>query len=480
MNTSTRIRYASGPDISAKKTFRRYLVVVLVLSTTIFLTCPGYAGSKSPSEEMSDVVEVLCPTLAGMSDGLNPIQTDVLARCGEVKIRASEGQAGYDDLRDDQKNALSNMTSAETSSMNTISVEIPKTQVVTVLGRLEALRAGGAGGLSLAMNQQDATPVYYAGPITYLASNSDSGVGSIHSTGRLGFYINGSTGMGEKDATTNEPGFDYDAWGITVGSDYRITNNFVLGAAVGYSAIDTDLDDSAGEVDADGYAFSVYGQYTIDAFYVDAIGTMGRQKYDMTRNVNYVITQDATVVDQQFNGDPDADEYAFSVGAGYDFYTGGLTFGPFARLNYVKSEIDSYRETLEHDNTNPGYGLALDVDEQEIESLTSVLGGQASYAINTGVGVLSPFFRLAWQHEFENDERNITAGFVNVPDDPEVAALNRIVIPTDAPDRDFFNLGLGVSAVFAHGLQAWLSYATVLGLDDLTSHQFAGGVRYAF
>ncbi len=444
---------------------------------TIIPASAALAQRETPVRQMSDTVEILCPKLAAINRE-NPLpagQKDVLDRCGEVKIQTAAGET-FDDLTSDQKNGLLNMTSEQTSSMNTMSVEVTQTQFATVIGRLEALRGGTPGGLALNFQNSDGAPALYAGPVT-LASAGDAGASSLGESGNLGIFLNGYWATGDKDATDYEPGFDYDGWDVTGGVDYRFTPNFVLGGAVGYSELDADIDNDAGETDSDGYALSLYGLYYLDAFYINAIGSFGSRDYDTLRNVRYTVD---VPVNQSFSADTDADDWAVNVGAGYDFFANGFTFGPYGQLRYFKSDIDGYTESLVGDSTDAGFGLALAIDDQTVKSFTSTLGGQVSYAATTGFGVLLPYFRLGWVHEFENDARTITGQFVNVPDDPEVAALNNIGINTDEPDRNYFDLGLGVSAVFPRGVQAFVNYETLLGLDDISSHLLSGGLRFEF
>jgi uncharacterized protein with beta-barrel porin domain len=116
----------------------------------------------------------------------------------------------------------------------------------------------------------------------------------------------------------------------------------------------------------------------------------------------------------------------------------------------------------------------LAINEQDVESLTWALGGQVSYAVSTGFGVLVPQLRFEWEHEFLDSERTITARFVADP------ANTPILLQTDNPDRDYFNFGAGLSAVFQRGVSAFVYYETVLALRDVTAHQVAVGLRLAF
>ena len=94
-----------------------------------------------------------------------------------------------------------------------------------------------------------------------------------------------------------------------------------------------------------------------------------------------------------------------------------------------------------------------------------------AYSINAPFGVVVPQGSFEWRHEFMNDSRSVTSKYAVDP-------FNTFfVIPTENPDRDYFALAVGVSAVFSRGISSFLNYETVLGLKDVTSHAFTGGVR---
>ena len=153
------------------------------------------------------------------------------------------------------------------------------------------------------------------------------------------------------------------------------------------------------------------------------------------------------------------------AGVGYAFSRGPLTVTPFGRLEYIHLDIDSYNET-------GAGGLNLTIRSQDIDSLQSALGAQISYAISTPVAVLVPQVRGEWRHEFEDDSRSVTARYTSDP-------FNTFfTIPTDDPDRDFFAVGVGLSAVFARGIGAFVRYETILGLRDFSHHDVRVGVRF--
>jgi hypothetical protein len=88
--------------------------------------------------------------------------------------------------------------------------------------------------------------------------------------------------------------------------------------------------------------------------------------------------------------------------------------------------------------------------------------------------VLLPQVRIEWEHEFKNDSRLLTAQFVNNP------FFQPIPFTTDSPDRNYFNLGVSVSATLHRGIAAFIDYETVLGLANVSGNFITLGVRGEF
>ena len=332
--------------------------------------------------------------------------------------------------------------------------------------RISGLQGGLAGikfpKIRLNSNEQSFTGTQFAGLLPFAVSGAFA-TNESSPFDRLGVFINGEINFGDQDSTNRQRGFEFHIPGITGGVDYRFTDNFFLGAAFNFSSVDADLDSDGGGVDANAYSGSLYGTYYIlEKIHFEGIVTFGFITYDIERSIT------STTIEQAAESETDGTQFSFSFGGGYDFDVGGFTLTPLARLDYIRVDIDGYREHI--DNTNSG---ALRFDSRDVDSLTSVLGAQGSYAISTSFGVLLPQVRFDWLHEFLNDSKTIKASGIN--DNDTVSSV--INITTNNPDRNFFNLGGGMSGTFAHGISAFIYYETLLGLDDLTSHNIVAGIR---
>ena len=137
------------------------------------------------------------------------------------------------------------------------------------------------------------------------------------------------------------------------------------------------------------------------------------------------------------------------------------------RVEYLNLNISSYTESGAN-------GLDLKVHSQTAESLLTILGGRASYAVSTPVGVVVPQLRGEWRHEVLNDSRSIRAQFAN---DPFGVPF---LVSTDNPDRDYFSLGASLSGTFKKGVSAFIDFATILGLTGVTNYNFTAGARIEF
>ncbi|MEN8207335.1 MAG: autotransporter outer membrane beta-barrel domain-containing protein [Pseudomonadota bacterium] len=373
---------------------------------------------------------------------------------------------------------LQQVATEEFAAAGQLGTEIGSNSINIGINRLIEVRKG-ARGFSIAGLNPDSKTLLAADSQWFNSYTGGRGgaAGDSDVWNKLGFFITGNYSTGDRDRTDRTDEFDFDTYGLTLGLDYRFMENFVLGAAVSYNDVGSDFTNrptvAGGGVDADGWGGFVYGTYYQDRFYIDGLAGYARSDYDINRKIfipnNNPAVNGGNDLVATAKANPDSNDFTLSAGGGYYFGQDALSYGPYARLTYLNIDVDDYRE-----KGAEAIGLNLDVDGQDWKSFTSVLGGQISFASSHSFGVLVPQGRLAWVHEFENDARDMVATYV---DDP---FNNELIARTDSPDRDYFELGLGVSAVFKNGVQAFFNYDTVLGLDDLTVHYFSLGGRWEF
>ena len=365
----------------------------------------------------------------------------------------------------DQVNAIRQITPKQAPAQGTASVEISQRQFDNITARMNALRSGATGVSVTGLNvdyQGVAIPIKLVSQAYAKQSGGSAGEENTALFGKLGFFLNGNMSFGDKSESSNELGFDFDTKGVTAGLDYRFTDQFVVGGALGYVSNETDFDASRGDMAVKGYTLALYSTYYHNqASYFDAIVSYGWNEFDASRQVSFLT------FDEKASGDTEGTEISVSLGGGYDFNRNGFAFGPYGRINYVSADVDGYTE-------NTSTGLELVYDDQSVDSMTTLLGGQLSYAISTSRGVFTPQLRFEWAHEFKDDSRFIKARFLY---DPTETSFR---LSTDDPDRDYFNLGAGVSATFGAGKSGYIYYEALLGQEDVKQHSLAMGFRLEF
>ena len=423
----------------------------------------GSAGLNEPQIAIGEALETICK---------NPFIR------GDLKNRALELKNNLTTNPEDVQNALQEIAYEEVSTMGATAIEVSDSLFRNIKVRLDAIRNHESGknsfkGLVLDVLGEPITGPLFASsgpPSREMIESMDNSNSVIFD--KIEFFINGTLSLGDRDSTSREQSFDFDTLGITAGVDYRIKRNLVLGLAFGFANTDNDYS-SGSNLDTNSTSISLYGTYyKQNNFYFDGILSFVQDHYDLDRDVTYSIP-DVTRVNQTAKSDTDGRQFSFGFSGGYDFNVGGFTIGPFARFNFVHVDIDSFHERMTN-NFQPGSQLNFDIDNQDIKSLTTILGGQVSYAINTNRAVLLPQLRLEWEHEYKDNTRDIHAKFANDPFNTQ------IIIPTEDPDRNFFNVGIGLSSTFKGGKSAFIHYEAVVGRENITKHSIALGARFEF
>jgi uncharacterized protein with beta-barrel porin domain len=455
------------------------------------------SGSQNAAQrDMAGSVARVCPALDARSGALGPRAPDRSAAEDQLNIVCAnlvfndpatapevdldgDGQPdvfGFDLDQDQLNAAVQSLNGEELQATQQQIAEVRAVQVSNISARLSAIRAGQIGpGLSLAGLNLRASDRLLAlqdlGDLEIVpAQFEDSGFLS-----RLGLFITGGVTFGDKDSTGEIEGYDFDTGGVTAGADYRVTDSFVVGAAVGYSHFDADFDSTADSpsgqnLDSDGASVSVFGSfYPTDQLFVDAIATVGWTWYDSSRRIVVPSNNPAIApIDTDAKGDFDALHYGAAANLGYNLRLLGANLTPIVRVEYLRAEIDGFTE-------DSSLAVNLTYDDQDAESLTTNLGLEIDYPISTPIGVISPSVRAEYVHEFLNDEDGVRITYALDP-----GSTSAFDVSTQDPDRDYGILGAGLAATFPAGWGAFVDYSTVVGLSDFSIHTVNLGLRREF
>ncbi len=460
------------------KNIKMGLVSMVVFSTS--LSAADLEGFNELQLKTESFVRNTCGALIPGFQGeqLNDLEEDLFFACRSMVQTANESTGTGDtrfsrNLSDTElAGGYQNIVSEETFAPLTISAQASLAQYSSIASHINKIRRGSFG---LASYQRQGKSFDLADAKTEHSSGGSAGDDDgLLSGSRLGFFVNTIGGFGETDKTDRENESDFHSIGVIAGVDYRILDNLTVGLAGGYSHLNLDfsqnIDVGGGGVDADNYNVSAYSTFYSGDFYVDSIFTYGWSDYDIDRKIN-ILSNSQDVTSQAINrttfATPEGEQFNASLASGYNFHSGGLTYGPYVRVTYLNANIDGYSE-------QGAEGLNLRIDDQDVDSLESVVGGQISYAFSQAVAVIVPHIRIEWHHEYFDNSREYSVSYVHRVNDAS------LTLKSDRLDGDYFNVGAGVSANFNHGIQGFLDYETVLALKNVESHIFTAGVRLEF
>jgi outer membrane autotransporter protein len=270
---------------------------------------------------------------------------------------------------------------------------------------------------------------------------------------RWGVWTTGFGDFVNVDGDGNGKGYDFTTGGVTVGIDFRVTNNFVIGLLGDYSHTWSNL--KPGHLDVDSGRGGVYASWFDRGFYLDGAAYGGHDSIDTGRaGLNGLA-----------NGRTEGSEWSAFLSGGYDFHLGHLTIGPIAAVQYTEVNIDGFSE---HGSVAP-----MAIHEGSAESLRSDFGFRTFYQWQVGKVVVEPSLKATWEHEYKYSALPITAGFAGVP-----GPSGTFFGPSEGHDSAVVDAG--VSVQWTPTLSTYISYDGQLGRGNYNSNGVTGGIKVAF
>ncbi|WP_174997230.1 IPT/TIG domain-containing protein [Pandoraea iniqua] len=275
---------------------------------------------------------------------------------------------------------------------------------------------------------------------------------------RFAYWTAGSVDFGFANMAANSAaqrsGFKFTTGGVTLGADYRLSDQLSLGAGVGYGHDATDIGSSGTRSTGDSYSGALYASFRpIPTLFVDAVAGFGTLNFSSRR---WVIDANDFA-----SGKRSGQQFFGSLSAGYEFRNDDWLFSPYGRLTASRSTLDQYSET--------GAGLnALTYFKQNVNTLSGTLGVRAGFAKATPIGTFSPYIRVELQHDFNGQSM---AGLAYA----DIAGSGPVYFVPGSPyGSDRVQVGFG-SKLRSGVLVFGLDYSVTTGMGGLQQ-----GVRLTF
>lgn len=283
---------------------------------------------------------------------------------------------------------------------------------------------------------------------------------------RFGLWLAGQGILADVDQADGDvEDFDYDSYNVSVGMDYHVTREVVLGVLFNYGNTTADVDGLGSNFDADSYVGGLYAGYDSadTGWFVNGYVFGGATDLNQDRRI--VIG----AIDRTASSDSDGWQISTGVRTGYLFdlnQSGTWKAGPVVGLQYTHLENDGYTES--------GAGaLNLTVNSWDTDSLRSAVGGriEGRWQLTQDVA-LEPSLTAQWLHEFLNDSYGITSAF----NDPAAGSFS---VFTDEADRDFGLVGLNLNFLIGEEWSAFVGYNAQFS-GDYFGNSITGGARFEF
>ena len=342
-------------------------------------------------------------------------------------------------------------------------------QSSNVQRRLQEIRNGASGFSASGANITDShgslscdgLPLYGAADAADVkftpTDKNAAGKTSIMTPGkdqRWGTFLAGSGEFTQIDGDSNAKGTDFTTGGVTLGLDYRLSDNFAAGLMAGYANTTTGKS-ANGSVDSNAGKAGVYATYYQDGLYFDGSFDFGSNSYD-TKRSTIGGTARGSATGQNWNG---------LIGGGFDRKVGGFAYGPVASVQYTHIGIDQFSES--------GSLAPLTFPGQSQESLRTQAGFHVSYAMKLGTHMfLTPDVRIQWQHEFMDATSSIASRFAG--------GTNSFTVSGPALKRDSVWVDAGASLQVNPDFSVFTYFTGDFGRSNYSSNAVNGGVRINF
>jgi outer membrane autotransporter protein len=271
---------------------------------------------------------------------------------------------------------------------------------------------------------------------------------------RWGVWVTGFGDFVNVDGDGNSQGYNFTTGGVSIGIDYRITDQLAIGVMGDYSHTWTSLNPS-GNIDVNSGRGGLYATWYNHGIYLDAAIYAGHNSYNSSRSG----------LDGLADGNTGGTEWSTFLSGGYDFHFGPLTVGPIAALQYTYANVSGFSEN--------GSLAPMQIQSDSEDSLRSDVGFRLFYQWQIGKVLLEPSLKAAWEHEYLYSALPITAGFAGVPG-PSATFFG----PSEGHDSAI--VSVGVSAQWTPALTVYVNYDGQLGRGNYDSNAVTGGVRISF
>lgn len=198
---------------------------------------------------------------------------------------------------------------------------------------------------------------------------------------------------GEEDATQvdglPERGYALRSELAISGGDYRLNPHWSAGARIGRLEQTLRFDGNDDTLDHSANLLSLYAEWFKNGFTASTLLGYAQGELESVRTLNE--DRDTT------QSEVDTRQQMLGIAGRYAFQNGGWQYGPFSRLDFSRSDIDSYTEQ----DSN------ITWHSRQANSRVFSMGVHGAYVFDANNATLTPYFTLATRKELQATRSNL-------------------------------------------------------------------------
>jgi len=261
------------------------------------------------------------------------------------------------------------------------------------------------------------------------------------------------------DSQRSAANADGRGYNLTLGGSYRLNDAWRVGLAGGVYRQKLEAGEQDSDYKLDSYLASAFAQFRHDRWWADAALSAGHLDYrDLKRTFALGVN------DRSEKGDSNGEAWAVTGRLGYNLAPDSSTWqlAPFVSADYARVKVDGYDE-------KSGRSTALGFDDQERTSRRLGAGLLGSVQLVPGTRV---FAEVAREHEFEDDQQDVTMHLTTLPD-------NDFTLTGYTPNSNLTRASLGLSHELVAGVHLRGNYNWRKS-DELTEQGVSLGITLDF
>ena len=303
------------------------------------------------------------------------------------------------------------------------------------------------------------------------ASFAQAGTAPVEA-GKLGFFgsVSGSfLASANQDRNTGAKALEEVAFTqageLTLGADYKLSDNVSFGMAVS-NVRDGSSNLGSGGIGAqnnESVSGAAYAAMSFGRGFADVYVGFSEQTYGVARGSEGLLQARFG----EAAGIADGRQTLAGARVGYAMEPAkGFTLGPVAAIDYVRSDLDGFREI--------GAGeFGLNVHDRTFTSIGAKVGAMTALDVELGKGkTLTAFGSVAYARELGSARDVVTANFVGAEDLPFSIARQL--------DPEWVSVNAGAQLSLSDRFSTELSLTSDMGRGTLSNHQANVRLNWAF